>query len=64
MYFPQEEYEDRWNRLYDELGDRGFDAALIWSRSGGTHERCGDVLYLTHWAAGRRGTSRGPSPLQ
>jgi Xaa-Pro dipeptidase len=55
MYFPQEEYEDRWNRLYDELGDRGFDAALIWSRSGGTHERCGDVLYLTHYYSSRSG---------
>jgi Xaa-Pro dipeptidase len=55
MYFPQEEYEDRWNRLYDELGDRGFEAALIWSRSGGTHERCGDVLYLTHYYSSRSG---------
>jgi Xaa-Pro dipeptidase len=55
MYFPREEYEDRWRRLYEELNGRGLDAALIWSRSGGTHERCGDVLYLTHYYSSRSG---------
>lgn len=55
MYFPPEEYEDRWSRLYQELHRRGFEAALIWSRSGGTHERCGDVLYLTHYFSSRSG---------
>ena len=55
MYFPIEEYEDRWRRVYEELSDRGFDAALVWSRSGGTHERCGDVLYLTNYYSSRSG---------
>jgi Xaa-Pro dipeptidase len=55
VYFPIEEYEDRWRRVYEELSDRGFDAALVWSRSGGTHERCGDVLYLTNYYSSRSG---------
>jgi Xaa-Pro aminopeptidase len=55
MYFPKEEYESRWSRVYDELERRGLGAAVVWSRSGGTHERCGDVLYLTHYYSSRSG---------
>ena len=49
MYFPKEEYEERWRRVYDEMDARGFDAAVIWGRSAGTYERCGNVLYLTNY---------------
>ena len=46
-YFPQDEYEGRWRRVHDGLKRRGLSAADVWGRSGGTYERCGDVLYLT-----------------
>jgi Xaa-Pro aminopeptidase len=49
MYFPQQEYEDRWKRAYEEIERRGYAAAVVWGRSGGTYERCGDVLYLTNF---------------
>ena len=49
MYFPKEEYERRWQQVYDEMKARGYDAAVIWGRSGGTYEMCGDVLYLSNY---------------
>jgi Xaa-Pro aminopeptidase len=49
LYFSQSEYEARWAKVEAEMTRRGYDAAVIWSRSAGTHERCGDVLYLTNW---------------
>jgi Xaa-Pro aminopeptidase len=55
MYFPKEEYEARWSKVYDEMDRRGFDAAVIWGRSAGTYERCGDVLYLTNFYSNHSG---------
>jgi len=49
MYFPQSEYEQRWANVQAEMAKRGYESAVIWSRSAGTHERCADVLYLTNW---------------
>jgi Xaa-Pro aminopeptidase len=49
MYFPQEEYERRWRAVYATMKARGYETAVVWGRSGGTHERCGDVLYLTNF---------------
>jgi Xaa-Pro dipeptidase len=54
-YFPQEEYEHRWTRVYDELEARGFETAIVWSRSAGTHEKCADVLYLTNYYSSQSG---------
>lgn len=48
-YFPIEEYEERWRRVYDEMRQRGYEAAVVWGRSGGGYERCGDVLYLANF---------------
>jgi Xaa-Pro dipeptidase len=55
LYFPQEEYEERWRRLYDAMDQQGFDAALIWGRSGGTFERYSDILYLTNYYSSQSG---------
>ena len=55
MYFPKEEYEDRWRRTYEAMADRGFDAALIWGRSGGTFERYSDILYLSNYYSSQSG---------
>jgi Xaa-Pro dipeptidase len=49
MYFPHEEYETRWQKIDQALKRRGLDAAVVWGRSGGGFERCGDVLYLTNY---------------
>ena len=49
MYFPQDEYEDRWARTYAAMKDLGLDQAIVWGRTGGTHERCADVIYLTNY---------------
>ena len=48
-YFPVEEYEARWQRVHDEMRRRGYDAAVVWGRSAGTYDRCGDVLYLANY---------------
>jgi Xaa-Pro dipeptidase len=49
MYFPQAEYEARWAKVYDAIERLGYDAAVVWGRSGGTYERCADVLWLTNF---------------
>ena len=51
MYFPQEEYEQRWRAVSAVMKQRGYDTAVVWGRSGGTYERCGDILYLTNFYA-------------
>jgi Xaa-Pro dipeptidase len=47
LYFPPDEYEERWRRVNSEISARGYDAAVIWGRSAGTYERYGDIHYLT-----------------
>jgi hypothetical protein len=49
LYFPMEEYEARWARVERSMIDRGYDVAVVWSRSGGTFDRCGDVLYPSNY---------------
>ncbi len=48
-FFPKLEYEARWKRVHAELKKRGYEAAVVFGRSGGTNDRCGDVLYLTNF---------------
>lgn len=48
-FFPKEEYEARWARVEAEMARRGLEAAIVFGRSGGTNDRCGDVLYLTNF---------------
>ncbi|MFP6682950.1 MAG: M24 family metallopeptidase [Gammaproteobacteria bacterium] len=48
-YFTIAEYEERWRRVLEEMAHRGYEAAVIWGRSGGGYERCGDVLYLANY---------------
>ena len=50
-YFPDDEYEQRWDRLHAEMRSRNFAIAVVFSRAGGTTDNCGDVLYLSnHYA--------------
>lgn len=55
MYFPQDEYEQRWTRLHEEMERRGFDVAVIWQRTGGSYDRAGNVWYLANYAAQNNG---------
>lgn len=49
MYFPRPEYEQRWERVQRAMRARGAETAVVWGRSAGTYERCGDILYLTNY---------------
>lgn len=49
MFFSKDEYQRRWRIVHAELRKRNYDVAVVWGRSGGTYERCGDVLYLTNF---------------
>ena len=62
MYFPQDEYEDRWRRVYAELERRGHTAAVVLGRSAGTYERSGDIVYLTNFYSTHSG-AEGDTPL-
>ncbi|MEX1045940.1 MAG: aminopeptidase P family N-terminal domain-containing protein [Actinomycetota bacterium] len=55
LYFPQDEYEDRWRRVYGEMSAQGFEAALVWSRSAGGYEKFADVFFLTHYYSNQSG---------
>ena len=50
-YFPRDEYEDRWSRAQGEMKRRGYDTAVVWGRAAGSHDHCGDVLYLSNFYA-------------
>ena len=52
MYFPKDEYEDRWRHVHANMKAKGYDAAVVWGRSAGSYDRCGDVLYLTNFYSG------------
>ncbi len=49
MYFPIDEYHDRWKRVYAEMKKRGYEVAIVWGKSAGTYERSMDILYLTNF---------------
>ncbi|XKM43650.1 hypothetical protein A4U53_039645 (plasmid) [Rhizobium ruizarguesonis] len=50
-YFPQDEYEDRWEKVLEQMRLRGFETAVVFGRGGGTTDNCGDILYLSnHYA--------------
>jgi Xaa-Pro dipeptidase len=55
MYFPKEEYEIRWSRLYEEMRRRGYGTAVIWQRTGGGYDRAGNVWYLANYASHNNG---------
>ncbi|HEX2088822.1 MAG TPA: M24 family metallopeptidase [Actinomycetota bacterium] len=54
-YFPMDEYEQRWSRVWDAIHSAGFETALVWGQSGGNYERCNDILYLTNYYSNQSG---------
>lgn len=55
MYFSHTEYERRWAAALGEMERRGYEAAVVWNRSGGTHDTCGDTLWLTNFYSAASG---------
>jgi Xaa-Pro dipeptidase len=51
VYFPRDEYEQRWSRLHAEMAKRDFDTVVVWQRTGGSYDRAGNVWYLSNYAA-------------
>lgn len=49
-YFPREEYEGRWKRVWDAMRAKGYDHLLVWSRGAGSYDRLGNGLWLTNFA--------------
>lgn len=47
--FPLEEYEARWDRVYEHMKAQGHETAVVWGKTSGVYERAGDVLYLTNF---------------
>lgn len=48
-YFPKDEYEERWKRVYAAMKARGHSVAVVWGKTSGVYERAGDMLYLTNF---------------
>ena len=48
-FFPDAEYQERWRGVEHEMARRDLETAVVFGRSGGTNDRCGDVLWLTNF---------------
>ena len=46
--FAFAEYEARWSGVLAGMAEKGYRAAVVFGRGGGSYDRCGDVLYLTN----------------
>ena len=55
LFFDRDEYELRWEHVNRELTRRGHHCAVVWGKSAGSYERCGDVLYLTNFYSSQSG---------
>ena len=49
MYFPLDEYHERWRRVHAKLAERGYDIAVVWGQSGGNFQRHMEILWLTNF---------------
>jgi Xaa-Pro aminopeptidase len=47
--FSPGEYQARWSKIHEDMAVRGYEAALIFGKGGGSYDRCGDVLYLSNY---------------
>ena len=48
-FFTQDEYTRRWEQVHAGMARLELQTAVVWGRSAGTYERCGDVLYLVNY---------------
>ena len=61
MYFSPQEYRQRWDKVYALMQEQGFDAAIFWSRTAGSWDKCANVLYLTNFFSNNSGQSSNGS---
>jgi Xaa-Pro dipeptidase len=47
--FSPGEYQARWSMIHEDMAAKGYEAALIFGKGGGSYDRCGDVLYLSNY---------------
>ena len=47
-YFPLEEYEDRWQRVQDEMARRDVELAVVWGQTAGNYERAMEITWLSN----------------
>jgi Xaa-Pro dipeptidase len=47
--FSPGEYQARWSKIHEDMAAKGYEAALIFGKGGGSYDRCGDVLYLSNY---------------
>ena len=60
MYFPREEYEERWHRVGTAMQERGHETLVVWQRSAGGFDRASDVYWLTNYGS----LASGQEPAQ
>ena len=48
-YFPLEEYENRWQRVGEEMRHRGYDLAVVWGQTAGNYERAMEITWLSNY---------------
>jgi Xaa-Pro dipeptidase len=51
MYFPRDEYEQRWTKVLDAMHAQGYETLVVWQRSGGAFDRLGDLFWLANYAS-------------
>lgn len=49
-YFPREEYEQRWSRVWAAMRAKGYETLLVWSRGATSYDRLGNGLWLANFA--------------
>ena len=55
MYFPLDEYHERWRRVHAKMTERGYDIAVVWGQSGGNFQRHMEILWLTNFFSNASG---------
>jgi Xaa-Pro aminopeptidase len=59
MFFPKDEYRERWERVSNAMSAKAYEWLLVWQRGAGTFDRVGDVFWLTHFVM--NGTGQDPA---
>ena len=49
-YFPREEYEQRWKKVWETMRASGYETLVVWSRGAGSYDRLGNGWWLTNFA--------------
>jgi len=58
IFFTQDEYRARWERVQAAMAAAGYENLLVWQRSASAYDRVGDVYWLTNFYT--NGTGQDP----